>query len=189
VVRLYPHCQVYAFDPSLNRRTGNDFGPNIHFFNIGAGPVDVGIMEDPNGTWPWRDDPNFLPWSKMRLTTMMEMLNHSHVDVLKIDIEGSEWRTLSSWLSASLAASSPHRPIVKQLVFEAHFGQQMADREEDAFMVDLVGRIRSAGFRIFSRKANWRFSRPRAVYPSLSVEEAGIKTHACHEIGMVWHHP
>ena len=178
IIKRYPHCQVFAFDPSLNRKTGDTFlGPNIHFFNIGLGATDVGILKDTSGKWTQRDDPNFPSWSKMRLRTIMKMLNHTYVDVLKIDIEGAEWRSMDpSWFK---------NPIIGQLLFEAHFGQKLVSRERDAFMIDMIGKVQTAGFKLFSRRANWRFSRPRDVYYTNSTTEQSIRTHACHELGLV----
>ena len=186
MIQKYSPCAVYAFDPSLNRKTGADFGlgPNFHYFNIGVGDKDVGIVETEGGKWRWRDDPDYLPWSKMKLTTMMAMFNHTRVDVLKMDVEGSEWRALDAWLR-EVSSPHPRQIVVKQLLLEAHFGQQQISRERDAYMVSLLGRLESLGFRVFSRRANWRYSRPRGIYSGLTTgdtELEGIRAHACQEI-------
>ena len=101
-VRRYPWCTVYAFDPTIERKTGDDFSASVKFFNIGLGPNDVGLAKMTDGTI--RDDPNFVGWSMMRLGTIMKMLGHEHVDVLKMDIEGSEWLTwkndASTWFGS-----------------------------------------------------------------------------------------
>ena len=74
LVSRYPTCTVFAFDPSIGRETGDDFlGPNINFFSIGIGGEEV---------------TNSQGWKIMTLDAIMEMLNHDHINLLKMDVEG-----------------------------------------------------------------------------------------------------
>jgi hypothetical protein len=78
-VRRWPHCEVFAFDPSVGRETGDAWmGEGVSFFNLGLGDED-GRMGDGSG------------WELRTLGSLMLMLGHEHVDVLKMDIEGGEW--------------------------------------------------------------------------------------------------
>jgi len=74
LVFRYPTCTIYAFDPSINRESGDDFlGPNIRFFSIGIGSEE-GI--------------NSQGWKIMTLDAIMKMLDHKHINLLKMDVEG-----------------------------------------------------------------------------------------------------
>jgi hypothetical protein len=53
-------------------------GEGVSFFNLGLGDED-GPMGDGSG------------WELRTLGSLMHMLGHEHVDVLKMDIEGGEW--------------------------------------------------------------------------------------------------
>ena len=129
-----PQCTIYAFDPSIGRQTGDTFlGDNIHFYNIGLGGG--------NYTRPSTG------WDMMDLESIMSMLGHSHVDLIKMDIEGSEWEVFTNW--------KEHDSILNrfdQLLAELHFlGHDSADN------VASLQWLRQEGFQVFSRRENFRF--------------------------------
>lgn len=83
-----PSAQVFAFDFSVE-----DFGPQIrgssdasraHFFKVGLGAADDTVKSPPFYT----------------LSTLMAQNNHSYIDILKIDIEGSEYTALDSFMDS-----------------------------------------------------------------------------------------
>ncbi|KAF9917259.1 hypothetical protein FBU30_000839 [Linnemannia zychae] len=78
------NCQVYAFDASVDRITGDAANhPNMHFFKYFIGGKD---KIDSSGT-VWKT-----------LKTIMKENGHDWIDVLKIDIEGNEFDALNAMM-------------------------------------------------------------------------------------------
>ncbi|KAF9141806.1 hypothetical protein BGX30_004100 [Mortierella sp. GBA39] len=78
------NCQVFAFDASVDRIAGDAAGdPNIHFFKYFIGGKDK-VGKD--GTI-WKT-----------LKTIMKENGHEWIDVLKIDIEGTEFDALNAMM-------------------------------------------------------------------------------------------
>ena len=96
-------CQVYAFDPSMNK-DDFDYTPNIHFYNLGIAHVDT---DNSDG------------WKMRTLHSIYEMLQPKHgpvtIDYLKVDVEGYEWEIIPLLLQSGML------DIVKQMGFELHF--------------------------------------------------------------------
>merc|ERR1712195_407137 len=104
----YPQCQVHAFDPSpiaVAFQASDDETakalralPNYHFHPYGSGAF---------------GDTELLLEVKT-LKTIMKELGHTHVDVLKLDVEGSEFAFLES------ALDDFDCPPVEQMSIEWH---------------------------------------------------------------------
>jgi FkbM family methyltransferase len=78
-----------------------------------------------------------------RLTTWMQQLGHDHLDVLKVDIEGSELALLDDLVQAPVT--------IGQLLVEFHHSP---DRPESVKSVErALGQIESMGFELFFRSA------------------------------------
>lgn len=92
-----------------------------------------------------------------RLGTIMKMLGHEHIDLLKMDIEGAEYEVLADMLTCGIP--------VKQVLVEFHhrWPQIGVERTKQS-----IRALNKAGYRIFS------------VSPS--GEEYGFKGQSC-EIG------
>ncbi len=73
------------------------------------------------------------------IPTILAKLGHSHINLLKMDIEGAEYDVLEQMLT------SPHRP--EQLLVEFHhrFSEIGPDRTRR-----LIDRLQTAGYKIFS---------------------------------------
>jgi len=99
-----PSAHIFAFDFSVE-----DFGPQLspshasraHFSQVGLGAKDE----------PFRTPQFFM------LSTLMAQNNHSYVDILKIDIEGSEYTALDSFMNSCDAAGIMP---VGQIMIELH---------------------------------------------------------------------
>ncbi|XP_077998694.1 putative methyltransferase-like protein 24 [Glandiceps talaboti] len=106
-------CNVYSFDPSKGL-TDHQRSERHWFYNIGLwyrnddarqynkiGPRDTRILQI---------------WKCLTLDSIMEMLHHEHetLDVLKIDIEGQEYKVFPQILESGVLKK------VKQLNFEIH---------------------------------------------------------------------
>ncbi|XP_045215404.2 probable methyltransferase-like protein 24 [Mercenaria mercenaria] len=141
-------CEVHTFDPSQPLRKGIKVPPGVHFHLIGIADKDF-----------TNDD----GWEMQTLSTIMRKLGHSRktIDILKIDIEGWEWKVLPDILF------SRQFECVKQLAIEVHFGLQINkttgfktfSRNNWGFVskneqIDVLKRLQTFGFKIFKRKAN-----------------------------------
>jgi hypothetical protein len=99
-------CRVYSFDPSMGVKDHNRT-EKIHFFNIGLSGVD--------GLHPTKG------WNMKTALSIYEMLATSHgsstpIDVLKMDVEYSEWDAIPQMLRSGFLADK-----VKQLAVKIHF--------------------------------------------------------------------
>ncbi|EIM81205.1 uncharacterized protein STEHIDRAFT_172201 [Stereum hirsutum FP-91666 SS1] len=96
-----PGCQVWGYDFSVN-----EFGPEIelipslqkrsHFLSAGLAGEDKASEYD---------NPKFYT-----LQSLMEMNNHTFIDILKIDIEGAEFEALAALVKAYATAPPPPPP-------------------------------------------------------------------------------
>jgi Methyltransferase FkbM domain len=97
-----PSAQIFALDFSVDK-----FGPQLpasysaraHFHKVGLGAKDE-----------YDESPQFFT-----LSSLMAQNNHSYIDILKIDIEGSEYGGLDAFMDSCDAASI--MPI-KQVMIE-----------------------------------------------------------------------
>ncbi len=161
LIRRFKACTIHAFDPSIGRQTGDDFlGPNIKFYSIGLGGAD--------------QDDLTTGWEIMTLDSIMKMLNHDHVNLVKMDIEGSEWDTFASWEQTGV-----HKKI-GQLVGEIHL---LGYSEEDYLRkVNLLKLLRNQfDFNVFHRDDNFRWSRPSDI--PYSEDGKKVRTYSCIELG------
>jgi len=78
---LAPHCQIYGFDHTVGDYYIENNITYLTFQGTGLASFDEG---------------NF---SSIR--TIMKKLNHTHIDILKIDIEGSEWEFFPDFFQAT----------------------------------------------------------------------------------------
>ncbi|KAI9559235.1 hypothetical protein GHT06_016024 [Daphnia sinensis] len=99
-------CQVYSFDPSMG--VGDyDRSQHIHFYNVGLAGED--------GMHPVKK------WNMKTASSIYQMLGYYHgdttiIDVLKMDVEFSEWEVIPQMLRSGFLADK-----VKQLAVEIHF--------------------------------------------------------------------
>lgn len=80
-----------------------------------------------------------------KLSTLMAERQHAHVDVLKLDIEGSEYDVLDQLCA--------ERTLVNQLLVEFHHQLQPIPYRRTR---DTVERLRSVGYRVFNVADNGR---------------------------------
>ena len=74
------HCQVHTFDP-FSKHDKQPNNPRLHFHSIG-----IGIQDNVNDK-----NEHF-----QTLPNIMKSLNHLHIDILKIDVEGAEWQVFKN---------------------------------------------------------------------------------------------
>jgi FkbM family methyltransferase len=141
-------CDIYAFDPtprSVAWIRSQDFGPNFHFREIGLSDVD-GEMEFAEAYAEGMSYSAMLqdasrPTVRARVSTLLSIMNelgHSKIDLLKMDIEGYEYRVI-----ANLARSAV-RP--RQLLVEFHQGFYGCTKQ---MTLNCVQTLRDIGYDIF----------------------------------------
>ena len=139
-------CTVYAFDPTIGRETGNDFSPWIKFFNIGIYEKDR-VKYDKTGT------------ELQTLNTMRKKLNHDRkqIDVFKMDVEGNEWDVILEWFDSGLIGPGICPPF-NVFAVEYHFRSGSYEMK-----LNILKKIRDAGFVPYSVKENWRYCDIRKI--------------------------
>lgn len=141
-------CQVHVFDPNPKavarfgelakaRKVGSG---SVTFHPVGLGPVareaDLSMKLEIDGT----------PVAVRTLDDLTKSLGHSHVDLLKLDIEGSEWATFDDLFEKDLLAKLG----VKVLLAELHVKWGAKPRD----LVDLVDGLASRGFVLYRKEFN-----------------------------------
>ncbi|KAJ7653049.1 methyltransferase domain-containing protein [Mycena rosella] len=166
ILHRAPGCEVYGYDysvPSFGPEiTANPkLAPRAHFFPYALGPSDAHTDKPPMYT----------------LQSLMRKNGHTFIDILKIDIEGSEFTSLEAYLDSF--SPSDALPF-GQLQVELHVG----GRDYANFPVFLKWweRLENMGLRPF-------FSEPNLVYinfmrgtlPDL-IEYSFMNTRGTHEL-------
>jgi FkbM family methyltransferase len=143
-------CQVWAFDPTPKSRAWvarQVLSEGFHFTPVGISDMDGEMTFYPPANVDYVSysaspgenqtrEPIVAP--VRRLETIMAENGHSHVDVLKMDIEGFEYDVLDDLLKGSV------RPA--HLLVEFHHGMYGTAAEKT---VRMVARLRRAGYRLF----------------------------------------
>lgn len=97
-------CDIHAFDPtpySIEWVSKQQLPPQFHFHPYGVADYDGVAGFNPKMTHPNNKNlsmsifkygnPPTIPLPVKRLSTIMKELGHDHIDVLKMDIEGTEY--------------------------------------------------------------------------------------------------
>lgn len=121
VLEMKPSCEVHTFDPTST--PANIKNAKIQFHRYGLSSSNAVRNIGPVKT----------------LATIMRDLGHTCVDVLKVDVEHSEWPAVAEWASS--------RPCFRQLLVEVHG----PTREK---MTAFMGVLESLDMRMISRDAN-----------------------------------
>jgi FkbM family methyltransferase len=146
-------CRVFGFDPTprsiqwINSQR-EKLSPRFNFFEYGisdrSGPVEFHLPKNSghvSGSVVSQNnvsDTNLIQVEMKSLNDIVTGLGHKRIDVLKMDIEGAEYRVLESILSAAIP--------IDQIVVEFH------DRFfEDGRLksINAVNRLREHGYEIF----------------------------------------
>ncbi len=126
IQELNPRCEIHVFDPTstpLERY-------NFHSVGICAHGKSFRVK----GRYRSKSYPC------KQLPDIMRELNHTSLDVLKMDVEGSEWDIIAAtdWSSLSIG----------QLLVEVH--DQRATRTLQTLLTDYFGKLEAAGLFLFS---------------------------------------
>ena len=145
-------CRVFSFDPSLGRENFQH-SEQVWFYNFGLGGQDKILKVNETVSWDIKT-----------LETIKRELNHSGkvIDVLKIDIEDSEWTTLPQMLSSGVLGN------VRQLFLEFHW---RGNRNK----LIMIRQLYEQGFRIFWTHEN----------PNCSLQDRERWVTICYEVYFV----
>lgn len=148
-------CEIHTFDCtgplSRFKKPDND---RLHFHHVCIGTENLDAPEHPGeGTLPIQGE----FWT---LEKAQQTLQHSRVDLLKLDIEGFEWPLFESWPTLqeeeALATVLP-----MQILVEIHYQTQFAElRETSLFeklandMIHLETRFLQMGYVVVNRDDN-----------------------------------
>ena len=163
-------CEVHVFDPTLSVEALAKLRklPKIQFHPIGLGPKNQQIqMNDDLMTMGTR---RVQPMNMHTLPTIMRTLNHTWIDVLKIDIEGFEYSVLQKLMKTS----KTWLPVT-QLLVEFHYWYN-APRTMPKDIVATLKALTSNNFRVFSTEPNWWWTNKAyefIEYSFLHVDDTG----------------
>eukprot|EP01083_Nonionella_stella_P269067 910083_1 len=116
-------CEIHIFDPTSKNLGSEEKRWTYHDYGIGAKTEKIRVGQVKS------------------LTEIMKELGHSRVDILKIDVEGSEFATFFALDEAN------EMPEIGQMQIEVH-AKSVADEEK------LIDILESNGMRIFSLELN-----------------------------------
>jgi FkbM family methyltransferase len=164
-------CRVHAFDPtpkSMSWLARVDTPPSFHFHPYGLSAKDERAFfyppENPNHvshTLLCRESTrgSAIEAEFKKLGTIMDMLGHDWIDVLKLDIEGAEYEVLADVLGESVP--------VGQILVEFHHRFPGVGRRRT---VEAVALLRERGFDVFG------YATIEPVYSFIGVAERGSRT-------------
>ena len=75
----------------------------------------------------------------------MRDLQHEHLTILKVDVEGAEWDSLAAFLSSPEMISMAREGRIKQLLVEWHWDPD--SRAKNARHAKIMSRIEDLGFK------------------------------------------
>ncbi|XP_076438143.1 putative methyltransferase-like protein 24 [Babylonia areolata] len=156
--RIYG-CDVYSFDPSMSKQPTYQRSERVMYYRLGIGGQSGQPEKRTNG------------WTLYSLSSLRTLLNHTHtpIDVLKMDVEGSEWPSLSAMLKERQLDN------VRQLLVEYHTTSD--DAATLRSRLTIIGDLERAGFRKFYITKNAGCGRAAVGVP--------IKRTSCYEVHYV----
>lgn len=143
--------QVYAFDPtpkSISWVKAQTLPPNIHFFDYGIASFDgTALFYPPENAEHVshsmlrraHNTGNAIEVRVRRLSSIMQELGHSHLSILKMDIEGAEYGVIEDMVDSVI------RPYQVLVEFHHRFESVGAGKT-----VSAVRYLIREGYRIFS---------------------------------------
>ncbi|XP_033759773.1 methyltransferase-like protein 24 [Pecten maximus] len=148
-------CEVHSFDPSMGVKD-HVRKSSVHFHNIGIGGVVIENLDARRDIYVTEQQ----TWMVMTLKTIMAALGHADrdIDVLKIDVEGSEWDVVEYLLENGML------PRIKQFLTEWHIFSNWPHRSKNPKNLELFRRIQQAGFKKFSSYMHTLIHNPEWVH-------------------------
>ena len=155
-------CKVFTFDPTMSPDKEKMLSPRVwkNFHKIGLAKYD-GMMQIGGIERKVKD-----------LKSIMRDLNHEHIDILKVDIEGAEYDVFDELFSSGF-------PDIRQILVEVNAfehlqvlnkaGNVLQNPSELRLRLDkLFEVLEGAGFRLFHKEINVLWTHP--MYSNMGVE-------------------
>lgn len=146
------NCKVFGFDPtpkSINWVNNQQLPLKFSFYKFGinntTGIVDFYLPKNPNhvsGSSIIQDNIDMREKLSVNMKTINDIvreLGHSHIDILKMDIEGSEYEVIDNILSSKI--------IINQILIEFH---ERFFKKGKLKTQDVVKKLNRHGFEIFA---------------------------------------
>jgi FkbM family methyltransferase len=144
-------CKVFAFDPtpdSIDWIMKQELPRDFHFYPIGLADFDgkalfYGPKNSSSVSFTLLHRQNTIPIEidVFRLTSIMKMLNHEKIDLLKLDIEGYEYLVIDDILKSDLK--------INQVCLEFHHRFKQYNVKDT---LSALNKFKSIGFKLFSKE-------------------------------------
>ncbi len=147
-------CQIHAFDPTPKTKQwlyAQELPDKFRFFDIGLadynGNANFQLPANPefvSGVFTQdTENAQIIEVKVKRLKTIMQQLGHSHIDLLKMDIEGAEYDVIESIIEDNLS--------IGQILVEFHhrFPEHGIHKTKKS-----IRRLSEFGFQVFCISAN-----------------------------------
>jgi len=146
-------CKLFAFDPtpkSINWLKKQDLPPNFSFYEYGIGTktecIDFYLPIDPDhvsGSATIQSNVSVEKSIKVQMNSFSDIIKeikHDHIDVLKMDIEGSEYAVLEDIIKSDV--------VIDQILVEFHdrFFKDGIEKSKE-----IVNTLRKNGYEIFAQ--------------------------------------
>jgi len=146
-------CKLFAFDPtpkSINWIKTQDLPPDFYFYEYGIGTktesIDFYLPIDPDhvsGSATLQSNISMEKCIKVQMNSFSDILKelkHNHIDVLKMDIEGSEYDVLEDIIKSDV--------VIDQILVEFHDRFFIKGVEKSKKIVNV---LRKNGYEIFAQ--------------------------------------
>ncbi|MFN0200498.1 MAG: FkbM family methyltransferase [Bacteroidia bacterium] len=150
-------CKVFAFDPtekSIRWIKSQNINPLFHFYEFGIAPesgtATFYLPANPKGTSGSLIKSEVVSENRAVQVQMRsfeditKMLGHTHIDVLKMDIEGSEYEVLAYILNSKVT--------IHQFLIEFH---DRLFEEGEYKSVEVVRKMNEKGYVVFAQSMNY----------------------------------
>jgi len=141
-------CEIHTFDcTGTKSRFVVPKHPKLHFHYICVHTHHMAASGDNGEFWTFGEIARFL--------------NHTRVDLLKMDVEGFEWPLFLSWADLDHSRASESL-LPMQILVEVHYQTQMSDLARDEFksfkfptdMVRLQSHFLRLGYSVVKRRTH-----------------------------------
>jgi FkbM family methyltransferase len=145
-------CHVYGFDPtpkSIDWCSKQVLPENFHLYEFGISDKTGKVLfhlpknnEHVSGSLILQNNvsnKHFIEVEMKSMTEILKILKHEKIDVLKMDIEGSEYDVIKSFLKSGIQ--------INQMVIELH--ERLFENGKEK-TIELVNNLNSCGYEIFA---------------------------------------
>ncbi|CAG5116130.1 unnamed protein product [Candidula unifasciata] len=147
-------CDVRSFDPSMLKVTDHRRSQNVHFYRYGLSDQNTNAFIPDFDEYVKQNQ----SWKVRTLKHLVGELGHQGktIDVLKIDIETTEWQVLDNLMETEMLQ------YVRHLLIEYHFFPKRPPKSNFVHYFQVLTKLRQMGFREYYNKPHSEFLIPDA---------------------------